>query len=256
MKKILITGATSGIAKELIKRIKKDYFIYVTVHTNNELKNVKELYKNDENIECFKLDVTSKLDKEKLKKLDIDILISNSAIGIGGSVINMNINKIRENYEVNVFSNFELIQIILNNMLKKDQGKIIVISSLAGIIPIPFLGSYCSSKASIIKLTECLNKELKILNSNVKVSLIEPGMYKTGFNKYMFDNKYDTNFDNLFKEELELINRKENLILMLLEKKNLNSIINKIIKSINDDKFLYKAPLLQVIGSKIYSLLN
>ena len=40
MKKILITGATSGIAKELIKRIKNNYYIYVTTHTNNELKNI------------------------------------------------------------------------------------------------------------------------------------------------------------------------------------------------------------------------
>lgn len=257
MKKILITGATSGIIRELIKDIKDEYFIYVTVHTLNELKNVKKIYEKDKNIKCLKLDIKNKDDIENIKNIDIDILISNAAIGYGGSIINMDINKIRDNYEVNVFSNFNLIQVILNNMLKKDKGKIIIMSSLAGIIPIPFLGSYSSTKASIIKLTECLRKELKILNSNINVSLIEPGMYKTGFNKYMFDNKYDDNFNNLFKEELELIRTSENILLKLLERKNYNSIIKQIKKAIkNDNKFLYRAPLFQSIGVKIYNIFN
>lgn len=105
--------------KELIKKIKNKYFIYVTTHTVIELENIKEKYKNEKNIKCFKLDVTSKVDKQKIKDLDIDIFVANSAIGIGGSIINMNMNNIRNNFEVNVFSNFELIQIILKNMLEK-----------------------------------------------------------------------------------------------------------------------------------------
>lgn len=256
MKKILITGAYSGIMRELIKKIKSKYFIYVTVHTENELKNIKEYYKMEKNIECLKLDIKNDLDIEKINKLDIDVFISNAAVGYGGSIINMDINKIKENYEVNVFRNFYLIQKILEKMNQKNKGKIIIMASLAGIIPIPFLGSYSSTKASIIKLSECLNKELKILNSNVKIALIEPGMYKTGFNKYMFDNKYDSNFDNLFKEELELIRLRENLLMFFLEKNNLKSIVNKIEKAIENDKFLYRTPLLQSVATKIYNILN
>lgn len=257
MKKILITGASSGLMKELIKEIKNKYFIYVTVHTKRQLENVEKLYEYDQNIKCFKLDITDEKDIEKLKNIDIDILISNAAIGNGGSIINIDIDKIRDNYETNVFSNFNLVQEVLKNMLKKNNGKIIIMSSLAGIIPIPFLGSYCSTKASIIKLTECLKKELKILNSNIKISLIEPGMYKTGFNKYMFDNKYDDDFNDLFKEELELIHLRENIMMMLLERKNYKSIVKQIKKAIkNDNKFIYRAPLFQSIGAKIYNIFN
>lgn len=257
MKKILITGASSGLMKELIKEIKNKYFIYVTVHTKRQLENVEKLYEYDQNIKCFKLDITDEKDIEKLKNIDIDILISNAAIGNGGSIINIDIDKIRDNYETNVFSNFNLVQEVLKNMLKKNNGKIIIMSSLAGIIPIPFLGSYCSTKASIIKLTECLKKELKILNSNIKISLIEPGMYKTGFNKYMFDNKYDDDFNDLFKEELKLIHLRENIMMMLLERKNYKSIVKQIKKAIkNDNKFIYRAPLFQSIGAKIYNIFN
>ena len=257
MKKILITGASSGLMEELIKEIKNKYFIYVTVYTKRQLENVEKLYEYDQNIKCFKLDITDEKDIEKLKNIDIDILISNAAIGNGGSIINIDIDKIRDNYETNVFSNFNLVQEVLKNMLKKNNGKIIIMSSLAGIIPIPFLGSYCSTKASIIKLTECLKKELKILNSNIKISLIEPGMYKTGFNKYMFDNKYDDDFNDLFKEELELIHLRENIMMMLLERKNYKSIVKQIKKAIkNDNKFIYRAPLFQSIGAKIYNIFN
>ena len=173
MKKILFTGARSGIAAAVIaKLLQKDYFIYVTTHTKQEEKSCKEKYKNYDNISCFKLDITNHKDKEKLKNLDVDILVSNAATGYGGSIIEMPINTIRKNYEVNVFSNFEAIQIVLKNMIKKRNGKIIIIASLAGIIPIEFLGSYCSTKASVIMLAKVLKKELKLLNTNIKIKVI------------------------------------------------------------------------------------
>ena len=121
MKKVLFTGARSGIAHSVIEKLKdKDYYIYVTVHTNNELKSVKEKYKDNKNIECFKLDVTDISDKEKLKELDIDILVSNAAISYGGSIAEIDINKLRKNYEINVFHYFEIIQIVLKKMIKKN----------------------------------------------------------------------------------------------------------------------------------------
>lgn len=253
MKKILITGATSGIMKELIKRIKDDYLIYATTHTVKELKNIKKIYINDNNIECFKLDITNNKDLEKIKELEIDVFLSNAAINNSGSIINMDIDKVIDNYNVNVFSNIKLIQIVLKNMIKKDSGKIIIISSISSLMPISFTGSYSSTKASLNNIAICLNKELKYITSNVKVTLILPGMYNTGFNKLMFDNKYNIDFDNLFKEELEMIKLKENLILKLIEKNNLNSIIKQIEKAIKyDNKFIYKAPLNQYIISKIY----
>ena len=80
--------------------------------------------------------------------------------------------KVRENFEVNVFSNFEIVQIVIKNMIKKDSGKIIMISSLAGILPLKFLGSYCATKSSIIMLTQVLKKEIKLISKNIKISLI------------------------------------------------------------------------------------
>ena len=130
-------------------------------------------------------------------------------------------------------------------------------SSLAGIIPLSFIGSYCATKASLIKIAQVLKSELRLVNNNVKVSLIEPGIYLTGFNKFMFMNKYD-NIDLYFNEIINIIKLKENLTLKILGHKNYDSIVNKIVCAIESDnpKFIYRAPIFQVLGAKIYSLFN
>ncbi len=258
MKNILITGARSGIINKVCdKLIDKNYFLYITVHTNSELKIVEKKYKKYNNVKCLKLDITNIEDRKQLENIDIDILISNAAIAESGSISEIDMNKVRNNFEVNVFSNFEIVQIVLKNMIKKGKGKVIIMASLAGIIPIPFLGSYCATKASIIKLSECLNLELKLLDSNINVSIIKPGLYKTGFNKLAFDKKYDwMDTDSYFKYHLDLIRKSENIFLTLFEKNNLNSIVRKIVKAVdsNNPRLFYSAPFSQSVFAKIISL--
>ena len=255
MKKILYTGASGGIAREVIKSIKNKYYIYVGVHTEKQLELQKEKYKNNKNIEVIKLDLLNKNDIEKIKTLDIDILISNAAIGHGGSLLEIPINKIKETYEVNIFKNIELIQIVIKNMIKKGNGKIIIMSSLSGIIPPKFIGAYSSTKAALINIAKVLKNELKLINKNIQISLIEPGMYKTGFNKIMLEEKYEIK-DTLFKEELETIRKKENLFWNLFEYNNKKSIVKQIIKSLEENKFIYSAPKSQRIIAKLYQIIK
>lgn len=256
MKKILITGARNGIMAKVIDKIKDDYFIYVTIHTESQLTAVKNKYKNKKNIKCFKLDITNKKDLLKLKNLDIDILISNAAIAESGSILELPIEKLKNNFQTNVFSNFEVIQIILKKMIEKAGGKIIIMGSLAGKVPMPFAGSYSATKASIIKLAEALNLELKLLTEKIDIVLILPGLYNTGFNKLMFEKKYDfMDVNSYFNYHIELIRKSENIVLKLFEKRKLNSIVNKIVKAINQDNpnFIYSAPLTQSLFAKVVS---
>lgn len=255
MKKILFTGARSGLINKVIDEIKNDYFIYLTVRTEKQLENMIEKYKNFSNVIPLKLDITNKKDVDNILKYDIDILVCNSAIGYGGSILEIPFDKVRENYEVNVFANFELIQKILKKMLYKGNGKIIIMSSLASIFPIPFLGSYCSSKASISSLASSLKKEIKMLNKNIKIKLIEPGLFRTGFNEVMSDNKYDLN-ESYFDKVKDNILKKENFILNVIAKRKYSSITKKIINAIksDDNKFIYRAPFSHVFVSKFYQI--
>lgn len=259
MQKVLITGARSGIINKVCdKLIDKDYFLYVTVHTESQLKYIKKKYRAYSNVKCLKLDVTTSEDIKQISDLDIDILINNAAISESGSISEIDMNKVKNNFDVNVFGNFTVVQEVLKQMIKREKGKIIIMASLAGILPIPFLGPYCATKASIIKLTECLNMELKLLDANIDVCLINPGLFQTGFNKLAFDKKYEwMDINSYFQSQIELIRKSENLFLKLLEKRNLNSIVNKIIKAVESDnpRFIYTAPLSQSIFAKIIAFL-
>lgn len=256
MKKILFTGARSGISGSVIEKIARhDYYIYLTVHKENEVKTAKEKFGKYKNITIFKLDITNQNDRNKLKNLDLDIIVLNAAVGFGGSILDIDMDCFRENYEVNVFSNVECIKIVLKNMLMKNKGKIIIMTSLAGVYPISFLGSYGSTKASLIMIAKVLRKEIKLINKKIKIKVIEPGVYKTGFNEVMLDNK---NFNNskFYSSVKDKVLYKEYLMFNLFASKSLDSIDRQIINAIksNNNKFSYKAPWYFASLVKLYSI--
>ena len=258
MKKILFTGARSGIAKATIDKLKTmDYYVYATVENEKQLEAMHRMYKGSDNVESFVLDVTKKEDRNKVEALDIDILVCNAAISYGGSLTEIDVNLVRNIYEVNIFSSLELIQIAFKSMMRKRQGKIIIMGSLAGIYPLSFIGGYASSKASLIKIAQTLKKEIDMLNVNIEVCLILPGFYYTGFNQVMFENKYPSmNVDSYFKSQIEILRNREKFIHKFIEKKRLDSIVKQILYAIQTDtgKFLYKAPFSQAVFVKLYSL--
>lgn len=259
--RILITGATSGIAYKLgCELVKRKHTVYFTTHTVKELYNLKEKLKED-NIQalCFKMDITTD-DILLVDKIKIDCLINHAGIGIGGSILHMDIGYLKENYDVNIFSSFKLLQRVYKNMENdKIKGKIFVTSSLAGYLPIPFLGLYTSSKAAISMLVKTIKSELQYLDSDIHISLIEPGAYKTGFNQVMIDNKSKyLNENNKIYDNLSFINRLQRNLFALIESENYDRLVYKIIKQIEADssKFLIREPLLQRIFVKLYLLFH
>mgnify|MGYP001782403629 FL=1 len=256
MKKVLITGARSGIISKVIDNIINDYELYLTVHTDSQVRAMKDKYKNYKNVTCMKLDITNEYDYRKIENIDIDIYIANAAIAESGSMIEMPVDRIRDNFETNVFSNFKVLQRVLQKMIKKGRGKVIIMGSLAGKIPMPFLGAYSGSKASLIKMTEALRFELLLLDSDIKVSLILPGLYDTGFNKLAMDKKYDfMDLDSFFEYQLDFIRAYDKFVLFF-EQRSLSSIVNKICQAVSSDnpKFIYTAPFSQSLVARIVSL--
>ncbi len=257
---ILITGAGSNIGFETgVKLARLNNLVYVTVHHEYEVETVKEKIKRlklDNNMKCFKLDITSEKDRKKIRDYDIDCLINNASIGIGGSLLELPIELLKENFEVNVFSSLRLTQIYAAHLFANNkEGKIIFISSIAGIIPISFLGSYCATKASLITIATTLRRELRLLTDNIKVKLIEPGIFNTGFNDIMIENKLER--ESSYFDDLESISLKQKKLFNLIGHDNLNSITEKIVEAVldNSNKLLYRAPIFQSIMTKLYMLL-
>lgn len=256
--KVLITGATSGIGyATALKLLERNHFVYFTVHKEKEVKTLREklTFQNIiNNYEVLKLDITNKKDQQLVKELDIDCLFCNASIGYGGSILDIPISNIEDNFKVNVFSNIEIIQKYYSNLYQNNKkGKIVVMSSIAGIIPIPFLGSYSATKSSLISMITCLRNELKIIKSNIKIKLIEPGIYNTGFNDVMIENKKQSIY---FKNIEDKITKIEKNLFRLFGKNKTDSIVRKIVKAIesNSNKLVYSAPITQKISAKLYSI--
>jgi short-subunit dehydrogenase len=139
-------------------------------------------------------------------------------------------------------------------MIINNKGKIIVIGSLASFLSFKFLGVYSATKASLNSIIISLQKELNLINSKVRVILVEPGMYHSGFNQVMLENKFDIMNNGFFKDEINLIRKKENFLFSLIEKREFDSIVCAIICAIKYDSILvYRAPLFQSLFAKIYN---
>jgi short-subunit dehydrogenase len=175
---ILITGASSGIGKACAEYLhKKGYHVF---GTSRKPKN-----SNNNSFELIEMDIA---DYESVKKgikyiIDktgrIDILINNAGYGISGAIEDTSIIKVKEQFETNFFGIHRISKEILPLMRKQKDGYIINISSIGGIIGLPFQGLYCASKFALEGWTESLRMEVN--SFGIKVVLIEPGDIKTSF---------------------------------------------------------------------------
>lgn len=240
-KRILITGARGGIGlNSATKLAKLGHEVIVTVHREESIDDVLE-YAKTQNIDFYevsKLDVTLKSDREKYRDYDIDVLINNAAIGESGSLGEIDLNKVRANFETNVFSLLELTQVVLPKMIEKKSGNIIIMGSLAGRMTTPFLNPYCMTKYALESAAESLRAELKELNINV--TLIAPGSYDTGFNKKTIETKYNwMNEESFFSKHMDFVKSHEKLI-YLTELKNTDSIANKVVRAATSKRPCYR----------------
>lgn len=256
-KTVFITGAGSGLGKEAaIQLARRGHTVYASVHYDNQIDELKLLADDESlNLHVFKLDILNEEERFKVLNYDIDVFISNAAIGDSGSVADIPIDKIERVFDTNVFCNLKMIQLVLRNMIeKKRNGRIVILSSIVGRIPIPFLSPYCSSKFALEGFGICLNQEMKILKKlsgiDIKVSLIEPGAYATGFNKENNTKKYEwMNEASYFSRYVNLIKTYDIKVWNFLEQKPYTSIIKKYIRAVEDTKpkFRYTAPWWQAL---------
>lgn len=251
LKKVFLTGAGSGLGKEAaIALARRGHTVYASVQYRNQIEPLLSISNKEQlDLQVFQLDILNENDRQKLLSYDIDVFISNAAIGDSGSVAEINIERIISVFNTNVFCNLKCIQLVLQNMLSKREGRIVILSSLVGRIPAPFLSPYCASKFALEAFATCLRQELKLLKSAyIDVCMIEPGAYATGFNKENNEKKYTWMQDkSYFHNILPSLKYYEEKTWNFIEIKPFNSIIKKYITAVESKhvKLRYTAPWYQ-----------
>lgn len=198
-KTILITGAGSGLGKgTALGLAAKGHKVIAGVHKWEQKSRLLEEIKKaglEDNIEIIKLNILDFMDCQKAWGYDIDILVNNAGIGHSGPVSEMPVELMREVMETNVFSNLEFAQPFIKKMVEKGSGKLVFVSSVAGLTTTPYLGAYNASKHALEAIVQSLRDELAPMG--VSVATINPGPYDTGFN----DRMYDT-YSQWFNEDI------------------------------------------------------
>ncbi|TKD72200.1 SDR family oxidoreductase [Pseudalkalibacillus hwajinpoensis] len=205
-KTIFITGAGSGLARGAsLGLAKKGHKIIATTElTSQKTDLLREAREQDLDIDVFKLDITNERDRKQVEEYDFDIFVANAAINEGGPLGEVPMDRFRALFEVNVFATLETAQIAAQKFVKKGSGKIVFMSSMAGISATPFVGPYTASKHALEGIAQTMHNELK--EFGVQVATINPGAFDTGFNKRSAEEMwkwYDEDKNFTPREEIE-----------------------------------------------------
>lgn len=183
----LVTGASSGIGKEIAKELNKHGYDLILVARRldrlNELK--KQLKGNIVTINCDLLKKENCIELyNKVKEYNISVLVNNAGFGAIGYFNEIPLERELEMIDTNCKALHILTKLFLSDFIKKDRGYILNVASSAGLLPGgPLMSTYYATKSYVVSLTSGISEELKAMNSRVSISALCPGPVNTEFNK-------------------------------------------------------------------------
>src|SRR5947209_11565149 len=185
---VLITGASSGFGRETARLLLSRGFKVYGTSRNPSAK------PQESGVGMLALDVDSDDSvKNGVKELldetgRLDILVNNAGYVLTGGAEETSIAEAKAQLETDFFGPVRMTKAVLPTMRKQGAGQIVNISSLAAVLPVPFEGYYAAAKAALLAWSEALRHEVK--SFGIKVSVIEPGFFKTNLGNNRKTTKY------------------------------------------------------------------
>lgn len=183
--KCLVTGASSGIGKDICKELSK--MGHEVIMVSKDRKKLEQVSKEIKNSIIFKADLTNEKDVDmlldfiKLKKPDM--VVNNAGFGAFGFYDEVDTKKEIDMIMVNVLAVHRITKTCLSYMGKKE-SYILNVASMAGLMPGgPLLNTYYATKAYVRSYTLAINKEIEKKKKPIHVSVLCPGPVDTNFNK-------------------------------------------------------------------------
>ena len=183
----IVTGSSSGIGYETALLLARNGFrTYATMRNLKKAKDISDIAKREQlQLHTIELDVTNEKSVNKaIKNIKsdagrIDVLVNNAGYGLTGSLEDLSMNEIKEQYETNVFGLIRVTQAVLPTMREQKSGIIVNLSSIGGKMAMPLSSPYIGTKFAVEGLSESIAYDLEPFG--IKVVIIEPGAIKTNF---------------------------------------------------------------------------
>ncbi len=184
--KVLITGASTGIGRDMARILhKKGARLYLVARNSKLLEELRSELGNFPTV--FAMDLS---DLENCKKLyeilkgeDIDILINNAGFGAFGNYTDIPLERELNMIDLNIKALHILTKLFLSDFTKKNHGYILNVASAAAFLPGPLMATYYATKAYVMRYTLALHEELRREKSSVYIGALCPGPVDTEFNK-------------------------------------------------------------------------
>jgi len=185
---VLITGCGSGIGKALALAFHQQGFkVCATARRVDAMADLAQA-----GIHTLALDVTSAesiaqaMGALQAQGKQVGMLVNNAGFGAMGPLLDVSEAMWRKQLEVNVIAPMALARAVLPGMIQGGRGSIVNISSVSGVMPTPFAGAYCASKAAVNAMSDSLRMELKPLG--IEVVTVQPGGIRSGFGERAADD--------------------------------------------------------------------
>jgi NAD(P)-dependent dehydrogenase (short-subunit alcohol dehydrogenase family) len=186
-KTVLITGGTDGLGKAAAALLAERGYRVFAAGRSPEKRAALDQFAQEKKLplESLELDVCDDASvqcavKSVLEKTGaVDVLINNAGVGYMAVVEELRLEDLRQQFETNLFGVLRVTQAVLPGMRERGRGRILMISSVAGIVSPPTYGAYSSSKHALEGLSNALR--LEVYPFGIAVVLIEPGYIVTYF---------------------------------------------------------------------------
>ena len=184
--KALVTGASSGIGREICKYLSTLGFeLVITSRDKEELTILKDMLKTKTKI--IVMDLANEKSAKELymltKNENIDLLVNNAGFGMFGSYKNIDLTTELSMIDLNIKAMHILTRMFLKDMTARNNGFILNVSSSAGLLKGgPLMSTYYATKAYVSSFTAAIYEELRRSKSKVKIAALCPGPVNTNFN--------------------------------------------------------------------------
>ncbi|MCW3835079.1 oxidoreductase [Sphingomonas canadensis] len=187
-KTALVTGASSGMGKDIAKKLIKDGFqVYVAARGVEKMTDLSALGARPLRLDVSKEgEIKTAVDTILAETGGVDVLVNNAGFGLYGPVEDIALDEARYQFEVNLFGAARLTQLLLPSMRAKRAGTIVNVTSMGGKIYSVLGAWYHATKHALEGWSDCLR--LEVAQFGIRVVIIEPGVIETGFGDIASNN--------------------------------------------------------------------